>query len=476
MTLEAVRPAAGGHYLEFRDRLNRRCAVWAMLAVPAGPGPFAAVIHCPGGGQTVNEADLDFWTAQGFACVSFDWQHALYDGHDPARKSQWPHGVVAQGEGCQGVHQLILPLAVQAVSTVIDWLERDPRIDAGRIGITGISWGGYLTWVANAHEPRLRAAVPVYGCGGLFERMHPYFARHLPAAVRRAWLADYEPARLASRQRSPVCHLSAANDFFGWPRHGDRLIDALGVPHRRCHAPNLDHAVTPGQSALAVAWMDRWLRGGPALPPEPKPTDAGESWWTCSTVDDDHRCWWPGRAPTWATARMVISEHNGITLSSRIEPLAPRRAGPALPAMWPDIRAGLGWNWGLSTTQLHGNIGVGVEPLPGDPTRGRVTGNRDGDLSIILRMTADPRWNRPGFTGLRVRLAGLSHVPVRLQVLFRLATPGRRREVFLPVQIDGDGWVTIDRLPAGATWDQATRVDLQGIPGRVFTIGPVVRL
>ncbi len=164
--------------------------------------------------------------------------------------------MVAQGEGCQRTHQLILPLAVRAVSAVIDWLERDQRIDRNCIGITGISWGGYLTWVANAHEPRLRAAVPVYGCGGVLDRGHPYLPR-LPAHIRRAWLTDWEPSRLAQRQRSPVCFLSGSDDFFGWPRHGDRLLDALSVPSRRSYAANLDHAVEPSQSALAVAWMDR---------------------------------------------------------------------------------------------------------------------------------------------------------------------------------------------------------------------------
>jgi len=471
--LESAQQADGGSFLHFRDALGRRCAVYARLAIPSGAGPFAAVIHCPGGGQTINDGDLAFWTSHGFACASFDWQHGLYDGHDPARKSQWPQGVVAQGEGCQRTHQLILPLAVRAVSAVIDWLERDQRIDRSCIGITGISWGGYLTWVANAHEPRLRAAVPVYGCGGVLDRGHPYLPR-LPAHIRRAWLTDWEPSRLAQRQRSPVCFLSGSDDFFGWPRHGDRLLDALSVPSRRSYAANLDHAVEPSQSALAVAWMDRWLRGGPALPPAPQPGDVGTTWWTCSTGDDDHHCWWPGRAPAWATARFVQTTHGAMMLSSTVERLTPRRGGSPLPAIWPDIRAGVGWNWGLSTTQLHGNHGVGIKPLPGDPTRGVVTGNREGELAVILRMTADPRWNRPGFTGLRVRIAGLSRTPRQLHALFRLAGPGRRREVWLAVNMDAAGWVDIDRLPDGASWTEATRIDLCGIPGRSFILGPIV--
>ncbi len=471
MILERADPAAGGHFLRFHDRLGRPCAVWCLLRLPDGPGPHPVVIHCPGGTQTVQEADLAWWNAQGFACVSFDWQLGLYDHHDPARKSSWPPGVVMQGLPAADAGQLIIPLAVRAISAIIDWLERDPRLAADRVGITGISWGGYLTWVANAHEPRLRAAVPVYGCGGIFDPAHGCRARP-HGAVRRAWLADWEPSRLAARQRSPVCWLSAADDFFGWPRHGDRLLDAVTVPTRRCHLPNADHAVDAGMSRLAVAWMRRWLRGGPALPPEPSSADAGEVWWTCSTGADDHACWWPGHVPAWATARLVRAHHGGITLSSRVERLVPRRTAPALPDRWPDIRAGLGWNWGLGTTQLHGNAGVGIETLPGDPTRGIVTGNRTGPLAVILRMTADPRWNRPGFSGMRVRLeAPVSQVTAQ----FRPQRPGSRPALTVRLAVE-DGWIRLDRLPPGLTWAETTRIDLEGIPGPRFGLGPVLRI
>ncbi len=475
MILLRVQPSADGQFLHFADQHGRPCAVWCLLGVPAGPGPWPVVIHCPGGGQAPQAADVAFWNGHGFACVAFDWQHGLFPGHDPARKSSWPPSVVVQGAPATQPMQLILPVAVQAVAAIIDWIGQDPRLDADRIGITGISWGGYLTWVVNAHEPRLRAAVPVYGCGGLFDAVHPYLQR-MSAAVRRTWLADYEPTRLAARQQHPVCHVSGTNDFFGWPRHGDRLLDAAGVPHRRCWSPNLDHAVEAGGSALAVAWMDRWLRGGPALPPEPQPDDEGKRWWTCSTGGDDHACWWPGRAPAWATARMVRVQHGGLGLSSRIERLRPSVTAPPLPDRWGDIRAGLGWNWGLGTTQLHGNAGVGVVPLPGDPTRGTVTGNRSDDLAVILRLTADPRWNRPGFAGLRLRLSGLSRAPAKLSALFTLQRPHNRTAHTVALRMDADGWVRIDRLPPGAEWSEATRLDIQGIPGPRFVLGPIERL
>jgi pimeloyl-ACP methyl ester carboxylesterase len=38
-------------------------------------------------------------------------------------------------------------------------------VDRYRVGITGISWGGYLTCIAASVDDRYLFAVPVYGCG-----------------------------------------------------------------------------------------------------------------------------------------------------------------------------------------------------------------------------------------------------------------------------------------------------------------------
>ena len=42
-----------------------------------------------------------------------------------------------------------------------------PEVDASRIGITGIGWGGTLTCIAAGLDPRFKAALPMFGCGFL---------------------------------------------------------------------------------------------------------------------------------------------------------------------------------------------------------------------------------------------------------------------------------------------------------------------
>jgi hypothetical protein len=57
--------------------------------------------------------------------------------------------------------------AVTAALNAHTLLAAHPAVDAGRIGLTGISWGGYMTCVVAGVDPRYRFAVPVYGCGFL---------------------------------------------------------------------------------------------------------------------------------------------------------------------------------------------------------------------------------------------------------------------------------------------------------------------
>ena len=455
-------------HLIFRDQWGRRCGVYARKLIPASPGPHPVVIHAPGGGQTVSDGDLEWWCHQGFACVSFDWQHGLYD-HDPRQKSSWPDSVLQQGQPAQRIDQLIIPLAVQAVGVVIDWMAQDPRCDPERIGLTGISWGGYLTWVANAHEPRLKAAVPVYGCGGLFESEH---SCQIPIRdeVRAHWGADFEPLHLGQRQLSPVCFLSGTNDFFGWPQHADHVLRTMTVPYRRCYLPNGDHAVDVGASRLAVAWMRQWLCGGPAVPDEPQATDAGESWHSFSTGSEDRMCWWPGVAPLGATAHLVRqTSADGICVSSAIKRITASEASP-LAGVWPDARAGIGWHWSLSTTQLHGNEAVSVTTHEGDQQRVRVTGNRADGSGITLRHTADPRWNTYDFSGMRVRF----DCPGRnLTVTWHMEALARRWTQSTPAIIDADGWLRLDQPPE--SWKSITRIDLDGLPGPSFILGPIER-
>jgi hypothetical protein len=82
------------------------------------------------------------------------------------------------------------------------------------MGITGISWGGYLTSLVAGLDGRLKVAVPVYGCGFLhensawlkdFDRLGPELAKQ--------WVKNFDPSQYLPGAQMPMLFVNGTNDF-----------------------------------------------------------------------------------------------------------------------------------------------------------------------------------------------------------------------------------------------------------------------
>ena len=89
-----------------------------------------------------------------------------------------------------------------------------PEVDPERIGVTGISWGGYLTCIVSGVDPRFRFAVPVYGCGFLGENSvwMPQF-QQMGAEKSARWLRWWDPSVYLRQTKMPMLWVTGTNDF-----------------------------------------------------------------------------------------------------------------------------------------------------------------------------------------------------------------------------------------------------------------------
>ncbi len=496
-------------HLAFYDHLGRRCAVFASRAFPKADRPAPIVVHCPGGGQAVRPRDLTYLVAQGFAAVSFDWQ---IGAAAPDRASRWPDGVVSQKSHFEDMDQMVLPLAVQAAGVAIDWMASDARSRAVDVGVTGISWGGYLTWVINACEPRIKAAVPVYGCGGIFEREIEYMLQwDVPEDMQKQWQQAWDPTSLVDNQIAPVCYLSATNDFFGWHTLANTMLDQLPAARRRSVNPNSSHHLDVTDANTGIAFLRYHIDGGPAMPPEPmldtnflvdlRGGDAVDTtiWWTPSRGIDPHRCWLPGlpndrNRIQQAFAR--VTYENGITLNSPLRQFDRRQAdrsavrlaarGMPVAAEWPDAIAGLGISPGFSTTQYWGQHCT-LEYEQGDRRKVRFIPTDDPPVSFGFTFLglADPAWNDGAVTGLSFDIEIGQPMPDTLQVVLRR---GKRQSncgvADVPLQRIADGLYRLtlrldhfDNAPDDLTWQDVRLVMVTaGEPLGHPVLGPIRRL
>lgn len=189
--------------------------VYAVYSQPEGDGPFPAMVCVHGGGGTAFPEWVRLWASRGYAAIAMDLagcgpnRQRLPDGgpdqtdtfkfrefDDSTIADTWPYHAVA---AVVRAHSLLRSL---------------PQIDPNRIGVTGISWGGYLTCIVAGVDNRFRLAIPVYGCGFLHENSVwlPRFEGMSPEQ-RERWVRNFDPSRYLGRVKCPIFFLNGTNDF-----------------------------------------------------------------------------------------------------------------------------------------------------------------------------------------------------------------------------------------------------------------------
>jgi predicted acyl esterase len=259
----------------------------AAIYIPQGEGPFPAIIM------------VHSW----FLCR---WQCHLYA---PLFASS---GYLVLAYDCRGwgssggqVHCADPDFELNDLSDVIDWLTEKSGLPVkrGAVGVTGISYGGGHSFLAAAHEPRVRTVVPMNGWTDLQESLMPHgslkilwdafliatatwatrlnprndlYRWVLPALLRRGDVAGYEEDM---RRRSamhlvedidcPMLILGAWNDELFDLNQMIYFFQELESP-KMLYISNGIHALDAGLGPrfagkdiweITRRWFDYWLKG-----------------------------------------------------------------------------------------------------------------------------------------------------------------------------------------------------------------------
>jgi len=200
----------------YQGKPTRVFAWYGLPELPAGQkAPGMVLVH--GGGGTAFAEWVRLWTSRGYAAIAMDtcgcvpkgkygaWERhenggpagwGAFDKVDDPVKDQWT---------CHAVSDVILAHSL---------LRSFPEVDAERTGLTGISWGGYLTCITSGVDSRFKCAVPVYGCGflrdnsawlGDFEKMGEEKAAK--------WAGMWDPSVYLPGAAMPMLWITGTNDF-----------------------------------------------------------------------------------------------------------------------------------------------------------------------------------------------------------------------------------------------------------------------
>lgn len=89
-----------------------------------------------------------------------------------------------------------------------------PEVDSDRIGITGISWGGYLTCIIAGVDKRFKLAAPVYGCGFYLDTYFIAALNKLTPEQRDRWMRWWDPSVYRHEAQGPFLWVTGAADHF----------------------------------------------------------------------------------------------------------------------------------------------------------------------------------------------------------------------------------------------------------------------
>ncbi len=239
--------------------------VFAYYAEPDKvDGKLPAVVLVHGGGGTAFSEWAQLWAKRGYIALAMDLA-----GHGEGRK-RLPDGGPNQDDASRFKQNDLKDIwSYHAVAAVIrghSLLRSLPNVDPARIGVTGISWGGYLTCIVAGVDDRFKAAVPVYGCGFIHENSawNPTFAK-MPGDWRKAWVENFDPSKYLGQAKMPMLFVNGTNDF-AYPLDSYQKSYRLAKSRNLCVKVNMPHGHPQGWAPVEIGlFIDQHVRGGKAL-------------------------------------------------------------------------------------------------------------------------------------------------------------------------------------------------------------------
>ena len=281
---------------------GRPTDVFAFYATPGSVSGDAkldkdlpAVVLIHGGGGTAFAEWVWLWAKRGYASIAMDLsgrqasapqfdektnELIVPRSHRDIKRTRLPNGGpeadhVSKFTNVGG--DLSDDWQIHAVAAVIranSLVRSFPEVDAERTAVTGISWGGYLTCLTASIDSRFKAAVPVYGCGFLYdgESVQRAAIEKLPDAQRAEWIRRYDPSAWLPKCRVPILFVNGTNDKHYPLVSYDRSYDLVPGPKGIRIGVNMRHSHPAGWAPQEIGlFIDQKLRGGDPLPTLGKP-------------------------------------------------------------------------------------------------------------------------------------------------------------------------------------------------------------
>ena len=205
-------------YYNSVDYEGKPTKVFAYIGYPASASatnkvPAVVLVH--GGGGTAYPQWVQQWAQRGYAAIAIDTEgHIPTAGAATTFVSHPNAGPTRTGDFNDVTKPLQNQWMYQACAAVFkanSLLRKDVNINASKIGICGISWGGIITSIVISQDARFAFGIPIYGCG-FMNNSEGYFSDVFKynSTAESLW----EPSNWLSQTKMPVLWINDANDKY----------------------------------------------------------------------------------------------------------------------------------------------------------------------------------------------------------------------------------------------------------------------
>lgn len=254
-------------FYETLDYKGQPTRAFAYLGIPESESPVPAMVLIHGGGGTAFDEWVKIWNDRGYAAVSMSLEGHMPDENGKGKLRHDYSGPVRAGmfnDSAKAIEEQWMYHAVSNVMLAHSLLRSLPQVDADRIGMTGISWGGVLTSLISGVDQRFKCAIPVYGAGFLSESVGHF--KNTNTELKQRW----DPSKQFLRGSMPTLWVNGDCDAHFSVNITSRSHEATMDRSNMVIHPSMPHGHPPGWNPQRVpeiyAFADSILKSeGPGL-------------------------------------------------------------------------------------------------------------------------------------------------------------------------------------------------------------------
>jgi dienelactone hydrolase len=238
------------------------------MAYPQAAGVYPAILfnHGGGGNAETQLGNVNGYAARGYVTIAIDQPGIAGTANTPNSSGPWKSAPAGEGPRLKvtgGPQNSTLFDAGVAGLQAFNYLASQSNVNAGKMGISGTSWGGYMTTMLSGMlGTRVKAAYSIYGCG--YYDAGSFWSAMIAALSptdQATWETYLDAGRRAPGITAPYFIEEPSNDTYFWPEAVARTLNEIPGTKNHVIMPNLNHTELAAAGAMKQLYMAYYLKG-----------------------------------------------------------------------------------------------------------------------------------------------------------------------------------------------------------------------